>query len=362
MTRQNPDPQLEWAINTPTVLEPASAGHLLDVSDARIYYHSTRGIYKVVDGVSFTMRPNEIFGLAGESGCGKSTLVEGILRLIEPPGRIEDGQALFHLRTEGTQTEFIDLFHIDEERLRKIRWRNISYIPQGSMNSLNPVIRIEEQLADAIVSHDPMRLSQAKVRAAELLATVGLAPEVAHMYPHELSGGMKQRAIIATAMGLQPQLVVADEPTTALDVNIQRVILQAIADLKENYGMSVLLVSHDMAVHAELVDRLAIMYAGKVVEIADVRSAFHSPLHPYSQALISSIPSLEQERKRIDGLHGLSPSPLDWPVGCRFHPRCPHAMDICKAKSPLLQEIEPDRLVACHLYTDGTHVETIQNP
>lgn len=323
---------------------------LLEVSDLRVYYRSIRGEYKVVDGVDLTVHRNEIFGIAGESGCGKSTLVEGILRLVRPPGYMPTGRATFHLLDWGTNNQ-VDLLRLTADELREMRWKHLSYIPQGSMNSLNPVMRVEDQLLDAILFHSDMAREAARQRAREVLSMVGLPERVARSYPHELSGGMKQRVCIAMAITLQPQLIVADEPTTALDVNVQRAILEAIANIKAETGATIIFVSHDMGVHAELVDRLAIMYAGKVMEVANVYDAFDDPLHPYSQRLIASIPALGGQRVRLEGIPGLAPSPLAWPSGCRFHPRCPRAMEICKQVDPPLIAVAPGRQVACHLYS-----------
>lgn len=339
---------------------------LLEATDVRIYYKSVHGEYKVVDGVDVTVQRNEIFGLAGESGCGKSTLVEGIMRLVRPPGRIVSGKAMFYpqepLNRALTSTqrngaksrdnfiEGIDLFQVDDDDLRYLRWRYLSYIPQGSMNSLNPVMRIGDQMIDVIVQHSELTKSQARDRAIEVLGTVGLSPRVERAYPHELSGGMKQRAIIAMAVTLNPQLIVADEPTTALDVNVQRAVLETIAEVKERTGTTVIFVSHDLAVHAELVDRLAIMYAGDVVEVGSVYDIFEQPKHPYTQRLIGSIPTLGGPRTRLQSITGIAPSPLAWPGGCRFHPRCPHVMDICKSIAPQLREVETGHQTACHLY------------
>lgn len=341
---------------------------LLEATDVRIYYKSVHGEYKVVDGVDVTVERNEIFGLAGESGCGKSTLVEGIMRLIRPPGRIASGRAMFYPQEPISRAlattqpagapgkdklgDGIDLFQVNDDDLRYLRWRYLSYIPQGSMNSLNPVMRIGDQMIDVIVQHSELTKVQARERAIEVLATVGLSPRVERAYPHELSGGMKQRAIIAMAVTLNPQLIVADEPTTALDVNVQRAVLETIAEVKERTGATVIFVSHDLAVHAELVDRLAIMYAGDVVEVGSVYDIFERPKHPYTQRLIASIPTLGGPRTRLESITGIAPSPLAWPPGCRFHPRCPHVMDICKRVMPKLRELGPGHQTACHLY-DG---------
>jgi len=331
---------------------------LLDVRDIRIHYESVRGAYKVVDGVDVQIYRNEIFGLAGESGCGKSTLVEGILRLIQPPGHIKSGTALFY--PQADRANAIDLVQLGQEELRRMRWKHLSYIPQGSMNSLNPVMRIMDQMVDVITTHADLSKEVARERAIELLGLVGLSPQAGRSYPHELSGGMKQRAIIAMAMVLGPELVVADEPTTALDVNVQRAVLEMIGEIKEQTGATVIFVSHDMAVHAELVDRLAIMYAGEVVEVGSVYEIFEQPQHPYSQRLIASIPSLGGPRERLESIPGLAPSPLEWPAGCRFHPRCPLAMDVCQHTPPQLRELRPGYSVACHLYDETIQHETAQ--
>lgn len=340
--------------------------HLLEATDVRIHYHSVAGAYKVVDGVDVTVNRNEIFGLAGESGCGKSTLVEGIMRLIRPPGQIVSGRAMFYPQEPPAKVmntprangrtgnadngQGIDLFQVEGEDLRYLRWRYISYIPQGSMNSLNPVMRTGDQMIDVTVQHSELTKSEARERVMEVLRVVGLPERVVRAYPHELSGGMKQRVIIAMAITLNPQLIVADEPTTALDVNVQRAVLETIADIKQRTGATVIFVSHDMAVHAELVDRLAIMYAGEVVEVGNVYESFETPKHPYSQRLIGSIPQLGGRRTRLESITGIAPSPLAWPQGCRFHPRCPFVMEVCKRVAPPLFEITPGHQAACHLY------------
>jgi len=312
---------------------------ILAVEDLRVYYKSIYGDVKSVDGVSFSVDPKEVFGIAGESGCGKSTLVEGILRLIIPPGYIKTGKIPY---------KNTDLLSLNNEELRRLRWRELSYIPQGSMNSLNPVLRVEEQMVDAITSHTDTPKEEAREMAIARLKEVGLPVEVARMYPHELSGGMKQRVVIATSILLKPSLVVADEPVTALDVVVQKGVLQSIANLRDNYGITIIFVAHDLAAHAEIVDRLAIMYAGEIAEIGSVYDIFEDPLHPYSKLLVAAIPSIEKDV--VQGIPGLAPSPLNWPTGCRFHPRCPYAMSICSTEDPPLEETKKGRHVACHLY------------
>jgi peptide/nickel transport system ATP-binding protein len=329
---------------------------LLEIEDIRVYYHSTRGMYKVVDGVTFDVYSNEVLGIAGESGCGKSTLVEAVLRLIVPPGHIETGQILAPELTAET-TNNCDLVTLTEEEFRRLRWKHISYIPQGSMSSLNPVMKVEDQIVDAITTHAPMSKQDARACVAELLEIVGLSPEVAKLYPHELSGGMKQRVVIAASVALKPRLIVADEPTTALDVTIQKLVLQTLKRVKRTLGCTIMIVSHDMPVHAQIADRLVIMYAGRVMEIGSIHDLFRDALHPYSQGLISTIPSIEKERTVLQGIPGASPSPLEWPGGCRFHPRCNQAIPICAHEEPDLIEVKPGRFAACHLvgYRPAAH-------
>jgi len=315
-------------------------GTILEVKNLKVYYKTIAGDAKVVDDVTFSVYHGEIFGIAGESGCGKSTLVEGVYRIVKPPGYIAGGEVLF---------EGVDLLKLSEEEMRDIRWKKMAYIPQGAMSSLNPVLRVEEQMIDAILDHSNISKEEALEIAKKSLSELGLPEAVLRMYPHELSGGMKQRVIIATAYALRPDLIIADEPVTALDVVSTREVLQTLRELRDKYGATVMLVAHDMAVHAEIDDRLAVMYAGKVIEIGSVTDIFYDPLHPYTKGLIDSIPSIAK-KKLIRGIPGIAPSPLNWPSGCRFHPRCPYARDICKAEEPELKEVKPGHLVACHLY------------
>lgn len=313
--------------------------NILEVQNLSVYYRSVLGDYRVVEDASFEVRRSEIFGIAGESGCGKSTLVEGILRLVRPPGYIPNGKVMF---------EKVNLLKLSEYELRDIRWKRLSYVPQGSMNSLNPVLRIEEQITDGLTAHLKMAKDEVAEALRSSLNNVGLPEEVARMYPHELSGGMKQRVVIAMATMLNPDLVVADEPVTALDVASSRINLQTIAKLRQKLNMTVVIVAHDMAVHAEITDRIAIMYAGKIVEIGPTPEVFEDPLHPYTKGLLKAVLSIE--KRQAESIPGLAPSPLNWPSGCRFHPRCPYVMKICEEKEPELEEIAPGRFVACYLY------------
>jgi peptide/nickel transport system ATP-binding protein len=329
---------------------------LLQIEDLAIHFRSKRGVARVVDGTTLTIHRNEIVGVAGESGSGKTTLVEAILQIIRFPNRETHGQVIFTPRSG----EKIDLMKASERQMRRLRLDEIAYVPQGSMNSLNPVARVGDQIVDGMVDHGISR-SEARGRVPDILERVGLEGRVAKLYPHELSGGMKQRVIIA------------DEPTTALDVNVQRRILGTLSKLRDELNVAILIVSHDLPVHAQLVDRLAVMYAGQIVESGDVRSTVKVPLHPYAKGLMEAIPAIGKPRERLEGIKGSTPSPFNWPDGCRFHNRCPYAMEICEHVPPRFAVIEPGdretidgpitvqpgRQVACHLYPEST---TKDNP
>jgi peptide/nickel transport system ATP-binding protein len=314
---------------------------VLDVKDLRVHYATPTGDVIACNGINFQVYRGETLGLVGESGCGKTTAAMGILRLVQPPGRIVHGQVLL----DGT-----DVMSLDERQLRQVRWRQIALIPQGAMNSLNPVMRVKDQIADGIQAHEGKQPQAAlKERILELLTMVGLPSRVYTMYPHELSGGMKQRVCIAMAIALHPSLVIADEPTSALDVVVQRVIAQTMLEVKERLNVSMILIGHDMGLQAQLVDRIAVMYAGNMMEIAPVKEIFETPLHPYTQLLIDSIPSIK-ERKPLKVTEGLTHDLRNPPPGCVFHLRCssPRATARCHEEVPVLRQVAPKHYVACH--------------
>jgi peptide/nickel transport system ATP-binding protein len=326
---------------TPSLKQPPVADPelVLDVRDLRVHYATPQGDVIAVNGINFGVRRGEILGLVGESGCGKTTAAMAILRLVQAPGRILGGQVLLN----GT-----DLLGLDQAQLNRVRWRDLALIPQGAMNSLNPVMRVKDQLADAVEAHEGKQpRHELKERILETLATVGLPSRVYELFPHELSGGMKQRVCIAMAVILNPALIIADEPTSALDVVVQRVVSQTLLDVKRRLNVSMILIGHDMGLQAQLVDRIAVMYAGNIAEIAPVESIFAEPLHPYTQLLISSIPSIK-ERKALRVTEGLTHDLRRPPPGCVFHLRCPHVADECRALVPGLRELKPDHVVACH--------------
>ena len=343
----------------------ASTDALLEVENLKVYYDTDAGQVKAVDDVTFTLKRGERMGLVGESGSGKTTMAMALMRLHKPPAIIAGGT----VRLDG-----VSLLDLNEEGMRQARLRDIALVPQGAMNSLNPVYRVRDQIVDGIKHHTPRdempNKSVVHERVVELLNSVGLDGSVSEMYPHELSGGMKQRVALAIATSLRPKMILADEPTSALDVVVQRQIMLTLEQLQQEMQASVLLVGHDMGLMAQFADVLGVMYAGHLVEFAPIDEIFANPKHPYTKKLISSLPDI-QVKGRFTGIEGLPPTLVVPPPGCRFHPRCPIYNDdedfrgefmelrgsldasLCTTVDPPLNEIEPRRWAACHLYEGG---------
>jgi peptide/nickel transport system ATP-binding protein len=321
------------------------AANLLEVEDLVTAFHSDEGVVRAVDGVSFSVRDGGTIGLVGESGCGKSVTSLSIMRLVPtPPGRYERGRILFEGR---------DLLALPEKELRALRGNSISMIFQEPMTSLNPVYTVGQQIVEAVRLHQKLDRKAARAKAIEMLGLVGIpAPkERIDAYPHQLSGGMRQRVMIAMALSCQPKLLIADEPTTALDVTIQAQILDLLASLQKQLGMSIILITHDLGVVAEFVEEIVVMYAAKVVERAETKALFARPLHPYTRGLLSSVPSFgdNARRTRLPTIPGVVPDLMRLPAGCRFRERCSDAIARCASEEPTLREVLPGRLVACHV-------------
>jgi oligopeptide/dipeptide ABC transporter ATP-binding protein len=319
---------------------------LLSVSDLRAHFYTDEGIVKAVDGVNFVIRKGETLGIVGESGCGKSVTALSIMRLIpEPPGRIVDGEVWFEGR---------DLTKLTQSEIRQIRGNKISMIFQEPMTSLNPLFTIGYQIAEAIKLHQGLSKRAALDKAVEMLKTVGISSPEQRIkeYSHQMSGGMRQRVMIAMALCCNPSVLIADEPTTALDVTIQAQILDLMNKLKEKFGAAIVLITHDLGVIAEMAQNVVVMYAGKIVECGDVNAIFEEPLHPYTRGLLGSIPSEEIiiKKKKLKEIPGIVPNLAEIPPGCAFHPRCPEEMDICTKEIPWLFEPKKDHKTACWLY------------
>ncbi|MEM0491800.1 MAG: ABC transporter ATP-binding protein [Acidilobaceae archaeon] len=313
---------------------------LLEVENLKTYYYTLRGPVRAVDNVSFELEKGRVLGIAGESGCGKSTLAWSILGLVPPPGRIVSGTIVL---------DGIDIVKLSEDELRsKIRWKKVSMIFQGAMNSLNPVYTAGAQIEEVLIYHGRMSKADARRRVYELLESVGLDRSLANRYPHELSGGQKQRVVIAMALALEPDIVIADEPTTALDVVVQAQILNLMKKLQREKGISIILITHDLSVIAEMADEVAIMYAGKIVEYGSSEQIFYKPRHPYTYLLMKAVPKLKGAKESLIYIPGQPPDLMNPPKGCRFKPRCPWAMDICD-KDPEEFNLEEGRRVACWL-------------
>jgi len=316
--------------------------NLLSLRGLTTYYKVLRGFVRAVEDVSIDIGEKEALGLAGESGCGKTTVALSILKILPPGGFIKSGQILFR---------DIDITKLDEEQMRlNIRWKKIAIVFQGAMNALNPVYTIGQQITEAITLHEPeVTKDEAIDRAKKLLELVGIDPFRINNYPHEFSGGMRQRAMIAMALACNPELLIADEPGTALDVIVQAQVLKLLKELKQKLGLAMILITHDLSLITETCEKVAIMYAGRIVETGNVRDVFKNPQHPYTRGLIGAFPEMLAPRTRLSSIPGFPPDLLSPPTGCRFNPRCSYAMDICKKNVPALTHIGGGHYVACHL-------------
>ncbi len=333
----------------------AAPSAIARIDDLRAYYvteaYGVRRTVKSVDRVQLEIGRNEIFGIAGESGCGKTTLLKVMLGMVTPPLTVVGGSVTYDFGFGP-----IDVLALPEAELRAMRWRDVSYIPQGSMHVLNPVRRIRQTFRDFIGAHVATSGRETDERVAAYLRELGLPDKVLNSYPHQLSGGMRQRVTIGLATILSPKLIVADEPTTALDVVVQRGVIQLLQEIRQRSGNTLVVVTHDMGVHANLTDRVAVLYAGQLMEEADTQTLFAQPRHPYTQHLIRSLPKIGDRSQRIS-IPGRPPALDNPPSGCRFHPRCPHAMAVCKAHAPALVEVGPRHRAACFLLSDAVAPE-----
>jgi len=312
---------------------------LLSIKDLKMVYATRKGDVSAVDGVTFSIKEGEAIGLVGESGCGKTSIALTLLKLLPDNAKITNGQILL----AGT-----DIVPLSDVEMQEIRWNRIAMVFQAAMNSLNPVYRVGDQIIEAIERHDKdVSSEEARQRVSQLFELVGLDPELAERYPHEFSGGMRQRAVIAMALACNPDLIIADEPTTALDVIVQDQVLRELRRIQKQLNMSMIYISHDIAVIAEVSDRMGVMYAGRLAEMADVEDVFKRPLHPYTFALMSAFPSVSGPKRPLVALGGEPPDLLFPPTGCRFHPRCPRATDRCKAEHPPFVDHGGGHMVAC---------------
>jgi len=312
---------------------------VIEVDGLVMHYRTKAGDVSAVDGVTFSLGQGEALGLVGESGCGKTSIAMTLIRLLTDNGIIKEGRVLL---------DGVDVLKLTEEEMRKHRWADISMVFQGAMNAWNPVYKVGDQIMEALEQHFPdMTEPEGRARIAELFELVGLTPAMMDRYPHEFSGGMRQRAIIAMALSCNPKVIIADEPTTALDVIVQDQILKELKKVQTDLGMSIIYISHDVAVIAEVSDRIGVMYAGKLVELGPTDEVFPRPRHPYTYLLLSSTPSVKGPRRKLASLEGEPPNLLSPPTGCRFHPRCPFATEICTNQDPPAHEPSPGHRVAC---------------
>ncbi|EJN6828172.1 sugar ABC transporter ATP-binding protein [Vibrio cidicii] len=312
---------------------------LLEINNLCVDYVSPNGVARAVNNVSLTIAPGETLGLAGESGCGKSTLAFAISRLHKAPALISEGEILY----KGQ-----DVLKMNDRQLRDFRWNDVSVVFQSAMNSLNPVITIGEQLTDVILAHRKVPYKQAHERAVELLKVVGIHGDRMSSFPHQLSGGMRQRVVIAVALALEPKLIIMDEPTTALDVVVEREILNELYELKSKFGFSILFISHDLSLMGEIADRIGVMYAGNLIELGEAQQVFGNPQHPYTKGLISSFPTIHGPKERLYGIPGNPVNLLNIPTGCNFQERCAICASVCKQQEPHLKHVGNGSLVSCH--------------
>ncbi|MET7507365.1 MULTISPECIES: ABC transporter ATP-binding protein [Streptomyces] len=322
---------------------------LLDVRDLQVEFHTREGVAKAVNGVSYSVDAGETLAVLGESGSGKSVTAQAIMGILDtPPGHITGGQIIFEGR---------DLLTLKEDRRRKVRGAEMAMIFQDALSSLNPVLTVGEQLGEMFTVHRGMSRKDAKARAVELMDRVRIpaATERVDQYPHQFSGGMRQRIMIAMAMALEPKLIIADEPTTALDVTVQAQVMELLAELQREYNMGLILITHDLGVVADVADKIAVMYAGRIVETAPVHDIYRAPAHPYTRGLLDSIPRLDQKGRELYAIKGLPPNLLAIPPGCAFHPRCPLAQPVCTTDEPPLYEVDPRRRSACHFWKETLH-------
>lgn len=316
--------------------------NILDIKNLVVHYITDEGVVQAVNGLDINLKKGETLGLVGETGAGKTTTALSILRLVpNPPGKIIDGEIYF----EGT-----NLLEVTEEEMRQIRGNKISMIFQDPMTSLNPVMTVGEQIAEGIQIHQRLSVEESMEKAKEMLELVGIPEERAIDFPHQFSGGMKQRVVIAIALACNPILLIADEPTTALDVTIQAQVLELMRELKEEFNTAMILITHDLGIVAETCDKVAVMYAGEIIEFATLQQLFENPKHPYTIGLFGSIPNLEEDVDRLKPIKGLMPDPTDLPTGCKFHPRCPYAQEICSKREPISKDIGDNHIVKCLIY------------